>query len=73
MSNLERLRRARKMNQGDVAARVGIAVSTYSQYENGLRSVPIDLAAAIATVVGCSMEDIFLPTKFTVSESAAAG
>ena len=69
MTNLERLRLAQGLTQETVAGVVGIAVSTYSMYENGKRAVPLQIAERIAEAVSCKLEDIFLPEKFTVSNS----
>lgn len=69
MTNLEQLRLARGLTQETVSGVVGIAVSTYSMYENGKRAVPRQIAERIAKAVGCRLEDIFLPEKFTVSKS----
>ena len=69
MTNLEHLRLARGLTQETVSGAVGIAVSTYSMYENGKRTVPRHIAERIAAAVGCKLEDIFLPEKFTVSKS----
>lgn len=41
MTKLEELRTARGLTQEKIAATVGIAVSTYSMYENGHRCVPL--------------------------------
>lgn len=69
MTNLEQLRLARGLTQETISGVVGIAVSTYSMYENGKRAVPRQIAERIAKAVGCRLEDIFLPEKFTVSKS----
>lgn len=69
MTNLEQLRLARGLTQETVSGVVGIAVSTYSMYENGKRAVPRQIAERIAEAVGCRLEEIFLPEKFTVSKS----
>ena len=47
---------------------LGIAVSTYNQYENGVRSVPKDAARRISEILQIPLDDIFLPEKFTVSK-----
>lgn len=69
MSKLEELRASKGLTQDVIAANAGIAISTYSQYENGLRSVPIKTAERIAEILGCELSEIFLPQKFTVSKS----
>lgn len=69
MTDLEKLRLARGLTQETVSGVVGIAVSTYSMYENGKRAVPRQIAERIAEAVDCRVEEIFLPEKFTVSKS----
>lgn len=69
ISRLEELRVAKGLTQEAIATHAGIAVSTYSQYENGRRTVPLEVAENIASFVGCDLTDIFLPRKFTVSKT----
>ncbi len=45
-----------------------IAVSTYNQYENAVRNIPVSIVNQISTILGVKVEDIFLPIKFTVSK-----
>lgn len=68
MSRLEELRVSKGYTQEFIATNSGIAISTYSQYENGGRTVPLEVAERIARIIGCSLEEIFLPKKFTVSK-----
>jgi len=65
---LEELRVAKGLTQEAVATHAGIAVSTYSQYENGRRTVPLEIAESISGFIGCDLSEIFLPRKFTVSK-----
>ena len=69
MNNLERIRTARGMTQETLALSAGIAVSTYSMYANGHRTIPRAIAENIASALDCKIEDIFSPEKFTVSKS----
>lgn len=69
MNNLEQLRTIRGLTQEDVASRVGIAVSTYSMYANGHRSIPRLIAERIADILDCDLDEIFSAEKFTVSKS----
>jgi len=73
MTKLEELRTAQGLTQVEIASNVGIAVSTYSLYENGHRCVPLKTAERIAEIVGCAVADIFLPERFTVSKTKDAG
>ncbi len=70
MSNLEQARKAQGLTQIDMSQKLNIAVSTYNQYENGNRSVPLDIANCICDILQTNMSSIFLPKKFTVSKSA---
>ena len=69
MTGLEKVRKSKGLTQGDMASRIGIAVSTYSMYENGLRPVPLQVAQTVAEVLNCEINEIFLPQKFTVSKT----
>jgi len=70
MRQIEDVRKAKGFTQEYVAGAVGVATSSYNQYETGARSIPADIAQRIADVLGVKREDIFLPTKFTVSKRA---
>lgn len=72
MSKLKEVRMAQKVKQEVIAAHAGVAVATYSQYENGQRNCPIEKAERIAEFLGCALGEIFSPKKYTVRQSAAA-
>ena len=65
---LEQVRKSKKITQEYIANKVGIAISTYCQYENGVRNVPREIAEKVAGILGVSINEIFLPEKFTVSK-----
>ena len=69
LNTLEELRTAKGLTQEEIAARIGVAVSTYSMYANGHRMIPRQVAEQIACILDCKLEEIFLPEKFTVSKS----
>jgi DNA-binding XRE family transcriptional regulator len=46
-----------------------IAVSTYNQYEKGTRNVPKIIANRTAEILNVPIDEIFLPTRFTVSKT----
>lgn len=71
MKQIEDVRKAKGYTQEYVASAVGVATSSYNQYETGARSIPADVAARIASVLDVDMGEIFLPTKFTVREQTA--
>lgn len=65
---LAEIRDERKMSQKDMADILEIAVSTYCQYETGKRNVPAEIVDSIAKILNINKDDIFLPTKFTISK-----
>lgn len=68
MRRIEDIRKAKGFTQEFVAGAVGIAKSSYNQYETGARNIPADIAQKIADVLGVETGEIFLPVKFTVSK-----
>lgn len=68
MNALERARRAANMTQQNISEQLGVAISTYSQYETGARCIPRERAKAIANLLNCEVSEIFLAEKFTVSK-----
>ncbi len=68
MNALEQARRAANMTQQHMADALGVATSTYCQYETGARKIPAVYAEGIAKLLHCEIADIFLPEKFTVSK-----
>lgn len=51
-SRLKELRIAMKLNQADMGRSIGIPQTTYSNYENGAREIPIALIETIVTQFG---------------------
>lgn len=68
MNLLEDARKKKKLTQFEIAQRLGIAVSTYNQYEKGRRGIPYDKVILIAEILGVDKECIFSPAKFTISK-----
>lgn len=68
MNRLKELRVSNGLTLEALSTQVGIAASTYCQYENGDRSIPKAIAEKIAESLSCKVDDIFLPAKFAVSE-----
>ncbi len=68
MKRIEDIRKSKGFTQEAVAGAVGIATSSYNQYETGARNIPADIAQKIADVLGVEAGEIFLPVKFTVSK-----
>ena len=68
MKKLSDVRLQNNKTQEQMAKILGVAVSTYNQYEKAQRSIPNDIAEKIANILNVEISDIFLPTKFTVRE-----
>lgn len=62
------MRKQKGLSQQGMASRLGIAPSTYNQYETGSRKVPADVAEKIGSILEVEVSQIFLATKFTVSK-----
>lgn len=69
MTSLTELRIRKGITQEQMAKKLKIGVSTYNQYENSQRSIPYHIAREIADILGSNVEDIFLPSRFTVSKT----
>lgn len=66
--NLAEIREDKKKTQQEMADMLGIAVSTYCQYETGKRNLPVEIVNKISKILNININDIFLPTRFTVSK-----
>lgn len=66
---LENIRKEKRFTQQEMAEKLDIAISTYSQYETGSRGIPVHIAIKISEILDIEISKIFLPTKFTVSKS----
>lgn len=55
---LRDLREDRDLTQKELAKQLSISQNTYSQYENGVRQVPIDLLVRLAEYYGTSVDYI---------------
>ena len=60
------LRRARTLNQAEMARLIGVSQQTYSKYESGRLVPPVDVQARIAAILGTSAEDLF-PSREAVA------
>lgn len=63
------VRKQKGFSQLGMAYQLGIAASTYNQYETGARAVPAEVAERIGEILGVEKSEIFLASKFTVSKS----
>lgn len=66
--DLKTIRKSNGFSQRYMANRLKIGISTYNQYENSTRKVPVDKAKAIAEILNVRVDDIFLPQWFTIRE-----
>lgn len=66
--NLKTLRKRKGFSQRYMANQLNIGISTYNQYENSNRKIPIDKAKGIAKILNTNINDIFLPSWFTIRE-----
>lgn len=66
--NLKVLRKRKGFSQQYMANQLNIAISTYNQYENNNRKIPIDKAKGIAEILNININDIFSPVWFTIRE-----
>ena len=58
LEKLRGLREDRDLTQKEVANMLGIAQTTYSQYELGKRALPIECLVALCRYYGVSADDI---------------
>lgn len=74
MSNLTPLRQVREdlgFTQTEFAKRLGIWVSQYNMIERAKRKAPLSVALQISQIAGKPVNEIFLPSGFTVGETAS--
>lgn len=67
------IRKEKNLSQGDLASKMDIAVSTYCQYETGKRNIPTHIVEKLCEILEIKQDDIFLPTRFTVSNQQDGG
>ena len=58
-SPLRNVRRARTLNQTQMATLLGVAQQTYSKYESGILVPPDDVQARIAAILGTSVDALW--------------
>ena len=71
MTEIEKKRKEKGYTQQYMADEIETSIGCYNMYENNQRKVPRDKAILIATVLGCNLDDIFIPSIFTASEMAS--
>lgn len=68
MTEIEVKRKEKGFTQQYMAGKIDVSVGCYNMYENNQRKVPIEKAEKIVEILNCKMNDIFVPSSFTVSE-----
>lgn len=56
--NIKVLREARGLKQADVARHVGLDSAAYSRTERGLRNITVDELAAVASLLGVTIDEL---------------
>lgn len=64
MHRIRELRKAQKLSQQELAARLRVDRSTIAKWETGTNSPRIDKLRQLAKVLNCSLEDL-VPEKGT--------
>lgn len=64
--NIKELRELIDLNQVEMAKKLNIPISTYNVYENGKRTVPVEVVVKIAKILEVDVEKIFMPVNFMV-------
>lgn len=65
---LSQIRTDHRDTQEELAKYLGLPISTYNLYEKGRRSIPRDIAVRISEKYSIPIDDIFLPSKFSIRE-----
>ena len=63
---MKALRVERGFSQGEFAKKIGVRENAYNQYESGARNIPADVAGRAATLLGVSMESLFVPVRYAI-------
>lgn len=63
MKSLKEYRESKGVKLQAVAEHLGVTRQTYSTYEANQSSMSIEQAVAVCDFLGCTVEDIFLPSK----------
>lgn len=68
MISLKDIRLKNNKTQQQMADLLNIGLTTYHQYEKSERDIPYKVANKIADIFQMKIDEIFLPTRFTVSK-----
>ena len=61
--NIKNLRKQRGLTQRKLAALLGVSRPSLTNYENGLRQIPVSLLPQLREALGCTWEELFDETK----------
>lgn len=70
MRNIECLRRKAGLTQNDVSKAVGVTQGSVSQWENGTSSPRADKLPLLATIFGCTIDELYDDVRATMREGA---
>lgn len=62
-TNLKSIRKSKGLQQQEMAKLLGYTIPSYNKIENGERRLPIRKAMKAAEILGCSLDEIFLPSN----------
>lgn len=65
MTRLEKKRLEKGLTQRTMADNINVSIGCYNMYENNQRKIPKEKAEAIAKVLECEINSIFVPSNFT--------
>lgn len=68
MTEMEKKRQEKGYTQQLMAENIDVSVGCYNMYENNQRKIPKQKAEAIAKLLDCEVQDIFIPFTFTNCE-----
>lgn len=66
MKTLKELRTDHRMTLDEMAELIGTTKTAYFYYENGSRKVPAEVAHTLSKFFNVEVEDIFLPSTFSL-------
>ena len=58
-NNIRKFRQEQKKKQSELAAEMGVKVTTISMWEKGNRRPSVDKSIKLSAIFGCSVEDLF--------------
>lgn len=62
---IRELRKEALMTQTDLAKKIGVSTQAVSNYEKGIRRIPVSLLPEIKDALGCTWEELFGETEET--------